>query len=85
MTSTRRRKGAGARARELPAIGTALSARHKGKSYTATIIEAKDARAGRALRSGEQLFDSLSAAGKAITGHSVNGWRFWQPLENATS
>ena len=59
--------------------------RHKGKSYIATIVEAKDLPAGRALRSGEQLFDSLSAAGKAITGPSVNGWRFWQLVENGTS
>ncbi len=83
MTSTKPRKGT--RARELPAVGTTLSARYKGKSYTGTIVEAKDARAGRALRSGKQLFESLSAAGKAITGHSVNGWRFWHPLENDAS
>lgn len=83
MTNTKRRKGA--RARELPPVGTALSARHKGQSYTAAIVEAKDRPAGRALKSGGNLFASLSAAGKAITGHSVNGWRFWQPVDKGTS
>lgn len=83
MNTTKRRRGA--KSRELPPVGTTLSARHKGKSYTASVVEAKDLPAGRALRSGDRLFTSLSAAGKSITGHSVNGWRFWQPVEKGAS
>jgi hypothetical protein len=30
---------------------------------------------------GDQLFASLSAAAKAVTGHSTNGWLFWRPAE----
>jgi hypothetical protein len=74
-------KSRGGKARELPPVGTALSAKHKGKSYSATIVEAKDRPAGRAVQYGEQVFTSLSAAGKAITGHATNGWKFWQPVE----
>ena len=69
----------------MPAVGTTVSARHKGQSNSAAIVEAKELRAGRALNSGGKLFASLSAAGKAITGHSVNGWRFWQPVDKGTS
>lgn len=71
----------GGKARELPPVGTTLSATHKGKTHTATIVETKDLPVGRAVRSGDQLFSSLSAAGKAITGHATNGWRFWRPTD----
>ncbi len=78
MTSKRQRKKT---ARQLPPVGTILTARHKGEPHTAVIVEAKDRPAGRAVEYGAQLFASLSAAAKAVTGHSTNGWVFWQPAE----
>ncbi len=72
----------GGRGRELPPVGTVLSAKHKGATYTATIVEAKDRPAGRAVQYGDEVFSSLSAAGKVITGHATNGWTFWQSVES---
>jgi len=76
MTSKRQRKKI---ARQLPPVGIALTATHKGEPHTAVIVEAKDRPAGRAVKYGDQLFASLSAAGKAAGGYAVNGWRFWRP------
>jgi len=67
--------------RQLPPVGTTLTARHKGQPHTAVIVEAKDRPAGRAVEYGDQLFASLSAAAKAVTGHPTNGWVFWHPAE----
>ena len=78
MTSKRQRKKI---ARQLPPVGTTLTATHKGEPHTATVVEAKDRPAGRAVEYGGQLFASLSAAAKAVTGHSTNGWLFWHPAE----
>jgi hypothetical protein len=78
MTTKRQRKKV---ARQLPPVGTTLTARHKGQPHTAVIVEAKDRPAGRAVEYGDQLFASLSAAAKAVTGHSTNGWVFWRPAE----
>ena len=80
MTSKRQRKKI---ARQLPPVGTTLTARHKGQPYTAVIVEAKDRPAGRAVEYGDQFFASLSAAAKAVTGHSTNGWVFWHPAEDS--
>ncbi len=66
-------------ARELPPVGTTLQGKFKGETYTATIVEAEGLPAGRGVRLGEDLYASFSAAAKAITKQSVNGWRFWQP------
>ena len=68
-------------ARQLPPVGTTLTGKSKGQAHTAVIVEAKDRAAGRAVRYGDQLFASLSAAGKAVTGHPTNGWVFWHPAE----
>jgi len=78
MTTKRQRNKIG---RQLPPVGTTLTARHKGQPHTAVIVEAKDCPAGRAVKYGDQLFASLSAAAKAVTGHSTNGWIFWHPAE----
>jgi len=78
MTSKRQRKKI---ARQLPPVGTTLTARHRGQPHTAVLVEAKDRPGGRAVKYGEQFFPSLSAAGRAITGHATNGWKFWQPAE----
>ena len=78
MTRKRQRKKI---ARQLPPVGTTLTARHKGQPPTAVIVEAKDRPGGRAVEYGDQLFASLSAAAKAVTGHSTNGWLFWRAGE----
>jgi hypothetical protein len=80
VTSKRQRKRI---ARELPPKGTTLTATYKGQPHTATIVEAKDRPAGRAVKYGDQLFASLSAAAKAVTGHSANGWLFWRAGETS--
>ena len=80
MTTKRQRKKI---ARQLPPVGTTLTARHKGQPHTAVIVEAKDRPAGRAVKYGDQLFASLSAAAKAVTGHSANGWLFWRADETS--
>ena len=58
-----------------------LTGRSRGQAHTAVIVEAKDCSAARAVKYGDQLFASLSAAAKAVTGHSANGWLFWHPAE----
>jgi hypothetical protein len=78
MTSKRQRKKM---ARQLPPVGTTLAATYKGEPHTATVVEAKDRPAGRAVKYGDELFVSLSAAAKAVTGHSANGWLFWRRAE----
>jgi hypothetical protein len=68
-------------ARELPPVGTTMKATHKGQALTAEIVEAKELPAGKAVKYGDEVFSSLSAAGRAVTGHATNGWKFWQPAE----
>jgi hypothetical protein len=80
MTSKRQHKKI---ARQLPPVGTTLTGKSKGQAHTAVIVEAKDRPAGRAVEYGDQLFASLSAAGKAVTGHPTNGWVFWHPAETS--
>jgi hypothetical protein len=79
MTTKRERKRM---ARELPSVGTTMVATYKGQVYTAEIVEA-EVPAGRAVKYGDQVFTSLSAAGRAVTGHATNGWKFWQPAETS--
>ena len=76
MTTKRHRKKI---ARELPPVGTTLQGKSKGETYTATVVETDGLPGGRGIMVGEDLYRSLSAAAKAITKQSVNGWRFWQP------
>ena len=76
MTTKRRRKKM---AHELPPAGTVLQGKFKGETYTAIIVEAEGLSTGRRIRLGDDLYRSLSAAAKAITGHPINGWRFWRP------
>ena len=76
MTVKHRRKKM---AHELPPAGTVLQGRFKGETYTAIIVEAEGS-SGKRIRLGDHLYPSLSSAAKAITGHPINGWRFWQPV-----
>ena len=80
MTSKRQHKKI---ARQLPPVGTTLTATYRGQSHTAEIVEAKDLPSGRGVKYGDQLFASLSAAAKAVTGHSANGWVFWRAAEKS--
>jgi hypothetical protein len=75
MTTERHRQKI---ARDLPAVGTTLSARFKGQTYSATIVAAEDSPTGRAVEYDDERYHSLSAAAKAVTGHSINGWLFWR-------
>jgi hypothetical protein len=68
-------------ARELPPAGTTPQERFKGETRTATIVGAQDLPAGKAVQYEGSRYTSLSAAARAITGHAINGWRFWQPAE----
>jgi hypothetical protein len=69
-------------ARQLPPVGTTLTATYRDQTHTVVIVEAKDRPAGRAVKYGDQLFASLSAVAKAVTGYSTNGWVFWQPASS---
>jgi len=60
-------------------MGTTLTGRSRGQAHTAIIVEGNDHPTGRAVKYGDQLFASLSAAAKAVTGHSANGWVFLAP------
>jgi hypothetical protein len=80
MTSKRQHKKI---ARQLPPVGTTLTATYRGQPHTAVIVEAKDRPGGRVVKYGDQLFASLSAAAKAVTGHATNGWVFWRSAEDS--
>ncbi len=58
--------------------GTVLRARHKGQVVEAVVHQA-DGHTFRAEYDGQE-YTSLSAMGHAVTGGSVNGWKFWQPV-----
>ena len=79
MTTKRQRKKI---ARQLPPVGTTLTGRSKGQTHTAVIVEAEERPGGRAVKYGDQVFPSLSAAAKAVSGHATNGWLFWRPAES---
>jgi hypothetical protein len=64
-------------ARDLPALGTTLTGRFKGQTYSATIVAAEDSPTGKAVEHNGKRYTSPSAAAKAVTGHSINGWLFW--------
>ena len=51
--------------------GTELRAPYKGAFYPAAIVD------GEWIKNGE-VMSSPSAAARAITGNSVNGWDFWE-------
>jgi len=59
--------------------GTVLRARHKGQVFEAVVLEPRGL-GGEVFRAeyNGQEYTSLSAMGKAVTGGSVNGWKFWK-------
>lgn len=64
--------------RELPPVGTILHGKFKGKPYQARIVKDENSRNGKSIKYNNKLYPSMSAAAKAITNQSVNGWRFWK-------
>jgi len=67
--------------RDLPPAGTRLSGRYRGQEFIAEVVTAEGGEGARALEFQGSQYASLSAAAKAITGSSVNGWRFWKVVE----
>ena len=66
--------------RSLPLeAGQQLVARYKGEQHTCEVVE----REGELVyvRPGGETFTSPSAAGRAVTGSNVNGYRFWSVVE----
>lgn len=57
--------------------GTRLQARHKGQTYECKVVNGD----GYTVELTGVVHNSLSAAGKAVTGHATNGWKFWQVVE----
>jgi hypothetical protein len=56
---------------DFPALGTTLTGRFKGQTYSATIVEAKELPASREVEHASKRYRSLGAAAKAITGLSL--------------
>jgi len=75
MKSVRKRKNI---KRELPPVGTILKGKFKGKPYTARVVKDKTNPEGKSIKFDDKLYTSMSAAARAITKQSVNGWRFWK-------
>ena len=63
--------------------GLTLVARYRGEQHTCEVVE-HDGRLFFVLPKGE-VCTSRSAAGKAITGTAINGYRFWSIPEEAPS
>ena len=63
------------KAHDLPAAGATFSRTFGGVDYIMTVV-----RQGRDIgyKVGEKIYESPSAAAKAVTQHAVNGWRFWR-------
>ena len=70
-----------AQARELPPVGTELVGRYRGQEVSARVVASDDHDGASAVECRGKRYRSLSAAARAITGNSVNGWRFWQVVE----
>ncbi len=56
--------------------GQKLVARYKGQEYSVLVLAGENDALAFELDS-KTIFKSLSMAGNAVTGGSVNGWRFW--------
>lgn len=73
----RRRRAKARRAKGQAALAgfaerrTLLRARHRGRAYRATL------RRDGKIRLARRLYDSVSAAARAIVNRPVNGWQFW--------
>ena len=63
--------------RLLPPVGTVLRASRSGIKYKATIVSAPEMKGGKAVKLDNKVYTSLSGAARAVTGHMINGWKFW--------
>jgi hypothetical protein len=65
--------------------GTRLVAKYRGQDHHALILDAGDVFLQREIEDttpiADRTYKSLSKAANAITGNSVNGWRFWSIAE----
>jgi len=64
--------------RSLPSVGTVLRATRSGTEYQATVVSAPEVRGGKGVKLDDKVYGSLSGAARAVTGHMINGWKFWQ-------
>jgi len=56
--------------------GTKLTGRYRKQTYSCEVVENAEGKLLYRLEDGRE-FKSPSAAGKAVTGHSCDGWVFW--------
>ena len=63
--------------------GTKLTGRYHKQSYSCEVGENAEGKLFYRLEDGRE-FKSPSAAGKAITGHSCDGWVFWSMQTETT-
>jgi hypothetical protein len=78
---TPKKAGLQPQTRELPPVGTDLVGRHRGQEVSARIVADEEGGGAPAVECRGSRYRSLSAAARAITGNSVNGWRFWRIVE----
>ncbi len=74
MAKTQRRKIE----RHLPSVGTILEAQFNKRQYKAKIVENPSFSDGKAVSFDNVQYRSMTAAAKAATKQSTNGWRFWK-------
>lgn len=81
MTATKTTEAPKRQPRANYTAGMRLVGRTGGKEYEGETFEGTNGRLG--IQVGETMYDSLSAAAKAITGYGVSGNMFWQPPKDA--
>src|SRR6266542_176080 len=68
-------------------VGTKLYARYKGQTYRAEVVLNPNATGDRPIaykvESKDELFNSFSSDGTAITEKACNGWAFWSVGDGA--
>lgn len=63
--------------------GTILAATLKDQTFSASVVAESEGKPE--VEFDGRRYPSLSAAGKAAAGYSVNGWRFWKKVEEGDS
>ena len=61
---------------EMPPVGTRLKGRTKGNDVYAEIVSREKDTVGILFNG--VVYDSMSAAARAATGWSIDGWLFWK-------
>ena len=62
---------------EMPPVGTRLRGQTKGQQVFASIVVA-DTKSGVGILFDGVVYRSMSAAARAATGNSTDGWLFWK-------